>query len=52
VWPQTLRFLDRTGVDLSKIVTEQLPLERAVEAVQKARTDRSQVKVHITAGAA
>lgn len=52
VWPQTLRFLDRTGVDLSKIVTEQLPLERAAEAVEKARTDRSQIKVHITADAA
>jgi len=52
VWQQTLRFLDRTRVDLSGIVTAQLPLEDAVTAVESARTDPSQIKVHITSDAA
>ena len=49
VWPETLRFLARTNVDLSTLVTASFPLERADEAVRTVLTDRSQVKVHITA---
>ena len=48
VWPQTLRFLSRSGVDLSPLVTGSYPLGRADEAVEAVLTDRSQVKVHIT----
>ncbi|MGH6657967.1 MAG: zinc-binding dehydrogenase, partial [Actinocrinis sp.] len=51
VWPQTLRFLDRTGTDLSRLVTSRLPLEQAVEGVRRAHSDRSQVKVHLTSAA-
>jgi L-iditol 2-dehydrogenase len=47
VWPQTLRFLDRTGIDLSPIVTRTVPLADAVGAVEAARTDRSQIKIHL-----
>jgi L-iditol 2-dehydrogenase len=51
VWPQTLRFLSRSGVDLSPLVTGSYPLARADEAVGAVLTDRAQVKVHITSKA-
>ena len=48
VWPQTLRFLARTGIDLSPLVTTSVALAEADKAVELARTERDQVKVHIT----
>lgn len=48
VWPQTIRFLARTGIDLSKLVTTSVPLEDAAAAYDLIRSDRSQVKVHVT----
>ena len=51
VWPQTLRFLSRSGADLSSIVTSSFPLDRADEAVRTVLEDRNQVKVHITSDA-
>ena len=52
VWPQTLRFLARTGIDLSPIVTMTVPLADAVRAVETVHTDRSQIKVHLTSESA
>jgi L-iditol 2-dehydrogenase len=51
VWPETLRFIDRTGLDLSALVTTSLPLADAVTGVGLAHTDRTQVKVHLTSAA-
>jgi L-iditol 2-dehydrogenase len=51
VWPQTLRFLSRSGVDLSPLVTAEYPLARADSAVATVRSDPAQVKVHITSAA-
>ena len=51
VWPQTLRFLARTGVDLSPLVTSSYPLESASDAIEAVLNDRSQVKVHVTSAA-
>lgn len=51
VWPQTLRFLSRSGVDLSPLVTASYPLARADEAVGAVLTDKAQVKVHISSNA-
>ncbi|MGN6243459.1 MAG: zinc-dependent alcohol dehydrogenase [Motilibacteraceae bacterium] len=51
VWPQTLRFLSRSGLDLSPLVTASFPLAEADRAVETVLTDRSQVKVHITSDA-
>jgi len=51
VWPQTLRFLSRSGVDLSPLVTATYPLEKADDAVAAVLTDKDQVKVHITSAA-
>jgi L-iditol 2-dehydrogenase len=51
VWPQTLRFLSRSGVDLSALVTTEYPLTKAADAVSAVLTDRNQVKVHLTSSA-
>ena len=48
VWPQTLRFLSRSGVDLSPLVTSSFALSDAEKAIGAVLEDRSQVKVHIT----
>ena len=51
VWPQTLRFLSRSGVDLSPLVTSSYALADADQAIGAVLEDKSQVKVHITSDA-
>jgi L-iditol 2-dehydrogenase len=51
VWPQTLRFLSRSGIDLSPLVTSSFELSDADKAIGAVLEDRSQVKVHITSSA-
>jgi threonine dehydrogenase-like Zn-dependent dehydrogenase len=51
VWPRTLRFLARSGVDLSPLVTATYPLAEADDAVTAVLTDKSQIKVHLTSSA-
>ncbi len=51
IWPRTLRFLERSRIDLSAAVTMTRPLAEGAEAVEAARTDRSQIKIHLTSGA-
>src|SRR6476620_10247419 len=41
VWPQTLRFLARTGVDLSPLVTSSYSLDEADAAIDAVREDGS-----------
>ncbi len=48
VWPQTLRFLSRSGVDLSAIVTSSFALAQADQAVATVLNDKRQIKVHVT----
>ena len=48
VWPETIRFLSRTNLDLSKLVTSTFDISHADKAYQKVLTDKSQVKVHVT----
>jgi L-iditol 2-dehydrogenase len=50
VWPQTLRFLARTGLDLSAMVTRHFPLAEAPDAYAAARRTDENVKVHIENG--
>ncbi len=52
VWPQTIAFLARTGIDLSPLVTRTFPLADADQAIQTVLEDKSQVKVHYTSDAA
>jgi threonine dehydrogenase-like Zn-dependent dehydrogenase len=51
VWPRTLRFLARSGVDLTPLVTATYPLAKADDAVAAVLGDRSQIKVHLTSSA-
>jgi L-iditol 2-dehydrogenase len=51
VWPQTIAFLARTGLDLSPLVTSTFPLAEADRAIATVLEDRSQVKVHVTSSA-
>ncbi len=51
VWPQTIEFLSRTGIDLSPLVTSTFPLAEADRAIQTVLDDRSQVKVHYVSSA-
>ena len=51
VWPQTIAFLARTGIDLSALVTSTFPLARADEAIATVLSDPTQVKVHVTSDA-
>ncbi|NMO56438.1 zinc-binding dehydrogenase [Actinoplanes sp. TBRC 11911] len=51
VWPRTLRFLARSGVDLAPLVTSTYPLAKADDAVAAVLGDKSQVKVHLTSSA-
>lgn len=46
VWPQTIAFLSRTGIDLSPLVTSSFDLTEADRAIQAVYDDRAQVKVH------
>jgi 2-desacetyl-2-hydroxyethyl bacteriochlorophyllide A dehydrogenase len=50
VWPQTLRFLARTGLDLSPMVTRRFPLSEAPDAYEAARLTGENIKVHIENG--
>lgn len=47
VWPQTLRFLARTGLDLSPMVTRRFALDAAPDAYAAARQTEENIKVHI-----
>ena len=48
VWPQTIAFLSRTGIDLSPLVTSTFSIDEADRAIATVLEDRSQVKVHVT----
>ncbi|TMC03616.1 MAG: zinc-binding dehydrogenase [Chloroflexi bacterium] len=50
VWPATLRFLARSGLDLTPIVTVTYPLESGPDAFAAARRTDEQIKVHILHG--
>lgn len=50
VWPATLRFLARTGLDLSAMVTQRFPLTDAPDAYAAARKTDQNVKVHVEHG--
>jgi 2-desacetyl-2-hydroxyethyl bacteriochlorophyllide A dehydrogenase len=49
VWPAAIRFLERTGMDLSPIQTHEFPLEKAVEAFAFGKDPRGSIKITISA---
>jgi len=47
VWPEAIRFLERTGIDLSPLVTERFPIAGAIEAIAASRDSSRNLKVHV-----
>jgi L-iditol 2-dehydrogenase len=45
VWPSAIRFLERTGIDLSPIQTHQFPLDDALAALELGKNPQAAVKV-------
>ncbi len=45
VWPSAIRFLERTGIDLSPIQTHSFALDRAVEALELGKNAQAAVKI-------
>jgi len=47
VWPETLRFLANSGIDLTGIVTQRFTIDDAVAALEAAQHPQSTIKAHI-----
>jgi L-iditol 2-dehydrogenase len=47
VWPETLRFLANSGIDLTSLVTQQFALDDALDALEAAHHPESTIKAHI-----
>jgi len=50
VWPAAIRFLERTGIDLSPIQTHSFALENAVEAFELGKDAKKAIKITLTSG--
>ncbi|PSJ65328.1 zinc-dependent alcohol dehydrogenase [Kumtagia ephedrae] len=50
VWPAAIRFLERTGIDLSPIQTHTFALENAVEAFELGKDATKAIKITLTSG--
>lgn len=48
VWPATLRFIARSGLDLGGLVTREIATDDAVTALDEAQKPAENIKVHIT----
>jgi L-iditol 2-dehydrogenase len=47
VWPDTLRFLANSGIDMTPLVTQRFDVDHALEALEAAHDGRSTIKAHI-----
>ncbi|MGN6428733.1 zinc-dependent alcohol dehydrogenase [Amnibacterium sp.] len=47
VWPETLRFLAGSGLDLTPLVTQRFPADQALSALEAAHHPESTIKAHI-----
>lgn len=47
VWPETLRFMAQTGIDLSSLVTQRFTIDEATEALDAAQRPAETIKAHI-----
>lgn len=48
IWPETIRFISESGIDLSPLITATFPLEQAVDAFAASERRDEQIKVHVT----
>jgi L-iditol 2-dehydrogenase len=47
VWPETLRFLAASGIDLSPLVTQRFTADEALEALDAAQHPQTTIKAHV-----
>jgi L-iditol 2-dehydrogenase len=47
VWPAAIRFIERTGIDLSPIQTHDFPLGEAAEAFDFGKDPKKSIKITI-----
>src|SRR5215207_926340 len=47
VWPETLRFMAQSGIDLSSLVTSRFTVDEATEALEAAQRPAETIKAHI-----
>ena len=47
VWPETLRFLAASGIDLTPLVTQRFDIDHAVDALDAAHHPETTIKAHI-----
>ncbi len=47
VWPQAIRFLGQTGIDLTPLVSKVFPLDQAVDALAESARRDVNIKIHI-----
>ena len=47
VWPETLRFMAQTGIDLSSLVTQRFTIDEATSALEAAQRPAETIKAHI-----
>jgi len=52
VWPETLRFLANSGIDLTPLVTQRFRSDEAVQALEAAHHPQTTIKAHIEFDAA
>jgi len=48
IWPETIRFISTSGLDLSPLITARFPLEEALDAFAASERRDEQIKVHLT----
>ncbi|MGO1543248.1 MAG: zinc-dependent alcohol dehydrogenase [Gulosibacter sp.] len=47
VWPEAIRFLERTGIDLSPLITDTFELDDAIDALTASRNTAKNLKVQV-----
>lgn len=49
VWPQAIKFLGQTGIDLTPLVSQVFPLDDALTALSESAKRNTNIKIHIRA---
>ena len=47
VWPDTLRFLANSGIDMTPLVTQRFDVEHALDALDAAHHPQTTIKAHV-----
>jgi L-iditol 2-dehydrogenase len=47
VWPETLRFLANSGIDLTPLVTQRFAIDEALDALAAAHHPEVTIKAHV-----